>query len=80
MPNPIQFIKSAMGISSPKQMVMKMMSNTNNPMINNLVDMANRGDMKGIEEFARNFCNERGRNFDSEFSEFIKILSSYQHS
>lgn len=72
MPNPIQFIKSAMGISSPKQMVMKMMGNTNNPMINNLVEMANKGDTKGVEEFARNFCNERGGNFDSEFSEFMK--------
>lgn len=71
MPNPMNFLKGMMGISSPKDMVMKMMGQTNNPMINNLVNMANNGDTKGIEQFARNYMSEQGKDFDKEFANFM---------
>lgn len=44
---------------------------SNNPVMGNLIDMANRGDTKGLENFARNLFKEKGRNFDEEFSEFM---------
>lgn len=71
MPNPMNFLKGMMGVSSPKDMVMKMMGQTNNPMINNLVNMANNGDTKGVEQFARNYMKEQGKDFDKEFSNFM---------
>lgn len=72
MSNPMNFLKYMAGVSSPKDMVMKMISqNNNNPIINNLIDMANKGDTKGIEEFARNYMNSQGKDFDKEFGNFM---------
>jgi len=71
MNNPIQMLKMMMGKSTPQQMVMNMMGN-NNPMINNLMNMAKNGDNKGIENFARNVCKEKGMDFDKEFQDFMK--------
>lgn len=69
--NPMNFLKGMMGINNPKDMVMKMMGQTGNPMINNLIDMANNGNTKGIEEFARNYMKEQGKDFDKEFGNFM---------
>lgn len=67
--NPQQMFRNMIG-NNPKEMVMNMLG-VNNPMISNLVNMAQKGDSKSIENFARNFCNERGANFDTEFSKFM---------
>ena len=47
-----------------------MVRNTN-PMIANVIRMAQNGDTKGVEEFARNICKEKGIDFDKEFSKFM---------
>lgn len=44
---------------------------SNNPVMGNLIGMANKGDTKGLENFARNLFKEKGRDFDEEFSEFM---------
>lgn len=72
MNNPIQMLKMLMGKSTPQQMVMNMMGNNTNPMINNLMNMAKNGDNKGIENFARNICKEKGMDFDKDFKDFMK--------
>ena len=36
------------------------------------VKMAEKGDTKGVENFARNMLKEQGRDFDSEMNSFIK--------
>ena len=56
--------------NNPQQAIVQMMGN-NNPMINNLVEMAKKGDKQGIEKVARNMCNERGLDFDKEYSNFM---------
>jgi hypothetical protein len=43
-------------------------------MINNLIGMAKNGDTQGVENFARNLFNERGRDFDKEFAEFMNNM------
>lgn len=58
------------GGRNPQQLVMNMMRNNSNPMLNNLMGMAQKGDNKGIENFARNIMKEQGRDFDKEFSAF----------
>lgn len=71
------FITSSMigsflkNISSPKQYVLNMISK-DNPMLGNLINMAQNGNTKDLEKFARNFCNERNINFDTEFAAFMK--------
>lgn len=72
MNNPINMIKMMMGKMSPKDMAMKMLENNSNPVFANLIDMANKGDTKGVEDFARNICKEKNIDFDKEFSSFMK--------
>ena len=68
--NPLNMIKGMMGISNPKDIVMKLLSQNNNPIFNNLIDMANKGDTKGVENFARNYMKSQGKDFDQEFNNF----------
>ena len=69
--NPMNILKSMFGSMNPKEMVSKIISNNSNPIVGNLVNMANKGDTKGIEEFARNYMKEQGRNYDEEFNNFM---------
>lgn len=71
-------IKMMMGKkTNPQQLAMNMIKNSygNNPMMNNLIDMAEKGNVQGVEQFARNFCQGSGRNFDKEYAEFIKKIN-----
>ena len=69
--NPMNMLKGMFGSMNPKEMVSKMISNNSNPIVSNLVNMANKGDTKGIEEFARNYMKEQGKDFDKEFNNFM---------
>ena len=69
--NPNDMMTMLKGIRNPKQAVLNMIGNNANPMIKNLVEMANSGNKQGIEEFARNYYKEQGKDFDKEFSNFM---------
>ena len=72
MNNPMQIINMLKGMKSPKEAVISMVKSNNNPMIKNLVEMAENGNTEGVESFARNLFKEQGRDFDKEFGEFTK--------
>jgi hypothetical protein len=72
MNNPMQFMNMLKGIKSPKDAVINMIKTNNNPMVKNLVEMAEKGQNDKIEEFARNLFKEQNRDFDKEFGEFMK--------
>lgn len=60
---------------NPKQIIMdNLLKNNSNPMITNLLNMAKNGDAKGVENFARNLFKDKGRDFDSEFADFMKQI------
>lgn len=46
----------------------------NNPIFKQIIQKAQNGDSKGLEEFARNLYKEQGRNYDEEFNKFINDL------
>ena len=71
MNNPMQMMNLLKGVKSPKDAVINMIKSNNNPMIKNLVEMAEKGDNEGIEKFARNMFKEQGRDFDSEIKQFM---------
>ena len=71
MNNPMQFINMIKCIKNPKDAVINMIKTNNNPMVKNLVEMAEKGDNEGIEKFARNMFKEQGRDFDSEIKQFM---------
>ena len=67
--NPMQILQSFISKGlSPQKIAEQMMGN--NPVMANLVKMANAGDTDGVEKVARNIFKEKGRDFDKEFSEF----------
>lgn len=74
--NPMEIIKGFMAKGgNPEQLLMKaMIGNQNVPMIGNLMNMAKNGNKQGIENFARNYFSERGRDFDKEFADFMQNL------
>lgn len=72
MNNPMQIINMIKSIKNLRQAVLTMANNSNNPMLKNLVEMAEKGDKKGIEQFARNVFKEQGRDFDKEYEELMK--------
>jgi hypothetical protein len=51
----------------PEQFIQNMLSNNQvmkNPMAKNTLDMAQKGNMQGIEQMARNLCKENGLDAD----------------
>lgn len=74
--NPMQILQMLMqGGKNPQQMIMNMIGK-NNPMFTNLMEMANKGDNKGVENFARNLFKEKGKDFDKEFSNFMNTVKN----
>ena len=62
MNNPIELLKM---IKNPKQYVKDFAKNNPNPMLDNLIKMAESNNQKEIEQFARNMFKEQGKDFDS---------------
>ena len=71
---PLNMIKGMMGNMNPKNMAMNMLKNNTNPIFKNLIDMANKGDTKGVENFARNYMKSQGKDFDQEFNNFKEMF------
>ncbi len=54
--NPMQLLQTFMGKGgNPMQFVMEAIGVNKNPMFDNLIKMAQKGDNKGVETFARNY-------------------------
>ena len=68
--NPIQMLQNFITKGLSPQKIAEQMTG-NNPMMANLIKMANAGDTEGVEKVARNMFKEKGRDFDKEFSEFM---------
>ena len=67
--NPMQMLQSFITKGLSPQKIAEQIAG-NNPMMANLMKMANAGDTEGVEKVARNMFKEKGRDFDKEFSEF----------
>ena len=72
--NPMQLIRSYMtkGLT-PKGIAKNMVGN--NPIFNNLIEMADRGDRQSVEAFARNMLKERGLDLDKEMENLRRTLN-----
>lgn len=58
-------------MNNPMQMLNSLISRNTNPIIKDLVQKAQSGDTKSVEQFARNMCKEKGVDFDKEFTKFM---------
>ena len=64
----IQMIKKG---GNPQQIILNMLpNNNNNPIVQNLLDLARKNDTQGMESIMRNLFKEQGRDFDQEFNAF----------
>lgn len=71
--NPMQMLQAMFKSNgNPQQMAMQLMKGNSNPMLSNLMEMGQNGDTKGVENFARNVCKEKGIDFDTEFPKFLE--------
>ena len=64
-------LKTLLSGKNPQEVASQLLMNNTNPIFGNLIKMAQNGDTKGVEEFARNVFKERGQDFDKEFSQFM---------
>lgn len=55
---------------TPQAMIQNMVKG--NPVVSNLMSMAQNGKDQDLENFARNMFKDKGRDFDKEFAEFKK--------
>ena len=73
--NPLNMIKGMTGNMNPKNIAMNMLKNNTNPIFANLIEMANKNDVKGLENFARNYMKDKGRDYDKEFNDFKSMFN-----
>lgn len=71
--NPTQ-IMGLLKSRNPQAAVMQLLQGNSNPMIQNLVQMANQGNSQGVQQFAQNYLSQMGRDFNSEMSSFMQMI------
>ena len=77
--NPLDMIKNFMnGGKNPQEIAMNMIGNNGNPVIQNLIKMAQNGDYQGVENVARNMFREQGRDFDTEMKDLQRFIGSFK--
>lgn len=75
--NPMNIFQMMRG-KSPQQFLQQMMGNNqimSNPLMKNTLEMAQKGDMQGIEQMARNLCREKGLNPDDMMNQLKSKLN-----
>ena len=72
---PMQLMSLLKG-KNPQEMAMSMIknSNINDPMINQLLQLAQSGDINSMNKIAENFFKGQGLDFNNEFNNFMSML------
>lgn len=73
--NPMQLMGLLKG-KNPQEMAMSMIknSNINDPMINQLLQLAQSGDINSMNKIAEHFFKGQGLDFNNEFNNFMSML------
>ena len=73
--NPMEMIGLLKG-RDPQELVMSMIKNNNinDPQINELISLAEKGDTNSLTKIATDMFAKQGKNFNSEFSNFMSLL------
>lgn len=74
--NPMEIIQMIKQGQNPQQLIMQILEQnmSQTPMGQNLINMAKNGQSQQIEQFARNYLSQNGKDFDKEFAKFRKQL------
>lgn len=60
-------------MNNVRQQVLMMAKNINNPIMNNMINLAEKGDVKGVENVARNLMKQRGLDLDELMAKFNNL-------
>lgn len=73
--NPMQLL-SMIRSGGPQAVAQQLFQNnfSSNGDMQNLMQMAVRGDSQGIQRFAQKFFGQQGRDFNTEFSSFLSLV------
>ena len=73
--NPMQLMGLLKG-KNPQEMAISMIknSNINDPMINQLLQLGQSGDINSMNKIAENFFKGQGLDFNNEFNNFMSML------
>lgn len=75
--NPLQLL-SMLKSSNPQDVARQIIQQNfpSDPVMQNLLKMAENGDEKGIQQFATQFFNSQGKNFNSEMNNLMNTLKN----
>ena len=75
--NPMQLI-AMLKNGNPQQIAQQLIQQNfpNDPLMQNLYQMAARGNSKGVENFARQYLSQHGKDLNTEMASFIELLNS----
>lgn len=74
--NPMQLLQLIKSGRNPQQVVMSVLQQqgNNNPIIQNATGLAKKGNVSALQMIARNLAQQKGLDFDTEFSNFKNYL------
>ena len=74
--NPMQLVQMIKGGANPQQLLMSVLegSMSNTPIGQNLLTLAKGNQTQGIEQIARNICQQKGVDYDTAFNTFKNNL------
>lgn len=74
--NPIQLLQLIKGGRNPQEVVMNVLrqQGNTNPIIQNAAGLARNGNVSALEMIARNLAQQKGLDFDTEFTNFKNYL------
>lgn len=74
--NPMQLVQMIKNGSNPQQLMISILEGqmASTPMGQNLLTLAKGNQTQGIEQIARNICQQRGLNYDEAFNAFKNNL------
>lgn len=64
---------------NPRQVAMQIIQNNypNNPQMNQLIQMADRGDIQGLQRIAEEALGAQGKNFSAEMSNLMQAIRNF---
>ena len=70
--NPMQLLSLIKNGSNPTNLAMQILQSQmgGTPLGDNLIQLARNNNVQGIEQIARNLCEQKGTDFDKEFAIF----------
>lgn len=74
-PQVMQMLMQVFSSNNPEEAVKGMLKQMNNPMANSILQMVNEGKQDQIYNYAQQYANNNGINFEDKFNSFKQMLS-----